>query len=88
MDIQFKQVTAAIDKLKVYGFRKKVYVDQENRFPYSQDYIVDQYDSFEETIHFAAIRNDEIIASIRLVMDSEGGLPVYKYRDIANFKKN
>jgi len=87
MDIQFKQITSALDKLKVFNLRKKVYVDEENRFPYSLDHIVDQYDSFEETINFAAVLNDEIIASVRLIMDSDAGLPVDKYEDIANLKK-
>ncbi len=87
MDIQFKQVKSAMDKLEVYSLRKKVYVDEEKRFPYSLDHIVDQYDSFEETINFAAIKNDEMVASIRLIMDSEAGLPIYKYDDIVNYKK-
>jgi molybdopterin/thiamine biosynthesis adenylyltransferase len=87
MDIKFKRITTALDKLKVYSLRKKVYVDEEKRFPYSLDHIVDQYDSFEETINFAAMLDDEMIASVRLIMDSQAGLPVDKYPDIANHKQ-
>ena len=87
MDIQFKQVATALEKLEVYSLRKKVFVDEEARFPYSLDHIVDQYDSFEETANFVAIFNGEIIASVRLIMDSQAGLPVDKYPAIANLKK-
>ncbi len=87
MDIQIKQIKTNLDKLKVYQLRKKVFVEEEKRFSYSLDHIVDEYDSFEETINFAALINDEMIGAVRLVMDSNAGLPVDKYEDIANLKK-
>lgn len=86
MDIQFKRIETALDKLKVYELRKKVFVDEEKRFPYSLDHIVDEYDAFEETYNYAAIVDDEIIAAVRVTMDSPAGLPSDKYQDLKKFK--
>jgi len=88
MDIQFRQVSSALEKLEVFSLRKKVFVEEENRFPYSMDQIVDPYDSFKETINFAAVLNDEMIAVTRLTLDSAAGLPVDKYEGIEAFKKS
>ncbi|MCK5098432.1 MAG: ThiF family adenylyltransferase [Desulfobacteraceae bacterium] len=87
MDIQFKLIKADLDKLKVYELRKKIFVDEENRFPYSLDHIVDQYDSLEESFNWAAILNDEMIAAVRVTLDSKSGLPIDKYQEISEFKK-
>ncbi len=88
MEIQFREARTALEKLEVYALRKKVFIDEEERFPYSLDHIVDQYDSLDDTINFIAIAEDKIIASIRLIMDGPAGLPVDQYKEITDFKKN
>ncbi|MCK5310718.1 MAG: ThiF family adenylyltransferase, partial [Desulfobacteraceae bacterium] len=87
MDIRFKQITNTSDLITIYKLRKQVFVDEEDRFSFSLDHIVDQYDSFEETFNFAAIINDKIIAAVRVTMDSKAGLPVDIYPAVAEFKK-
>ncbi|MCD4743193.1 MAG: ThiF family adenylyltransferase [Desulfobacteraceae bacterium] len=87
MEIQFKQITNTNDLISVYKLRKQVFVDEEDRFSFSLDHIVDQYDSFEETLNFGAIINDKIIAAVRVTMDSQAGLPVDMYPTVDAFKK-
>jgi molybdopterin/thiamine biosynthesis adenylyltransferase/predicted GNAT family N-acyltransferase len=87
MNIQVKQITSTSDLVSVYKLRKQVFVDEEKRFEFSLDHIIDQFDSLKETVNFAAMLNGEIIAAARVTMDSKAGLPVDLYPDIFEFKK-
>jgi len=66
---------------KSYQLRYKIYckevkyLDPEN---YSQEKEIDQYDA--HSIHFAAVdKDDNVLGTIRLVLDSELGFPLEKY---------
>ncbi len=87
MKIEYKFVNTSSEKMNLYKFRKRVFVDEEKRFTSGEDYITDQFDSFDETLNVVAFVDDEIIAAVRVTMEGESGLPVDLQWDFLDFKK-
>ena len=76
----FKFIQADSKNLKntIYQLRYKVYTEEfgfEKKEEHPDGYEKDEYD--ENSIHFAALNgNDEVIGTVRLVLNSEKGFPI------------
>lgn len=88
MCIQLRIVRTTEDKAKVYRLRRRVFVEEEKRFPLAADHIVDRYDSFSETVNFLALSDGEPAAAIRLTLDNPAGLPAQDAYDFSAFRRN
>lgn len=84
MDI--RTITTTAEKIRLYRFRKKVFVDEEQRFKADSDQISDLYDSLEETVNLAAFHQDEMVAALRVTLDGAAGLPVDRHWDFKGFR--
>ncbi len=82
MPIVFKIAESATDKKAVFRLRHRVFVEQEQRFGHgvSAD-ITDIFDSFDETINIMALKDNELIGTIRVVLDNPVGLPASEFYD-------
>lgn len=82
MPITFKVAESAIDRNAVFKLRHRVFVEQEQRFDNSvSSSITDIFDSFNETLNIMALKDNELIGSIRVVLDNPVGLPASEHYD-------
>lgn len=88
MDIQFHSIQTTRDKIRLYRFRKQVFVDEEIRFSHSSDHISDVYDSIDETVNLAAFCNGRIVAALRVTAEGDAGLPVDAHWDFSAFRSS
>ncbi len=88
MPIVFKVAESSEDKETVFKLRHRVFVEQERRFPHQTPYIIDIFDSFDETLNIIAFKDTEPIGTIRVVMDSPAGLPADEHFDFRSFLKD
>ena len=87
MPIRLKIAQSTADKAEVYRFRHRVFVEEERRFEHSGGHIIDQYDSFAETINVLAFDNRQPIGSIRVIMENDVGFPADDFYDFAPFRR-
>lgn len=85
MPIVFKVAESSEDKKSVFTLRYKVFVEQEQRFTHPTPYIVDMFDSFDETLNIIAFKDTEPIGTIRVVMDGPAGLPADESFDFSHY---
>ncbi len=88
MPIVFKVAESSEDKETVFKLRHRVFVEQERRFPHQTPYILDMFDSFDETLNIIAFKDAEPIGTIRVVMDSPAGFPADEHFDFRPFIKD
>ena len=81
MEIDYRIIESDDDKLRLFQFRKQVFVNEEKRWETEQDYIIDEYDNLDETINLAAVHNGQIIAALRVTPENQAGFPVDQYWD-------
>ncbi len=86
MDIDYQIIRTTSERIKLYRFRKQVFVDEEQRFQTASDHITDLYDSIDETVNLAAIDNGRIIAAMRITMDNKAGFPVDHHWDFKAYR--
>ncbi len=87
MPIRLKIAQSTAEKSEVYRFRHQVFVEEEGRFQVSDNHIIDQYDSFAETINVLAYDDRHPIGSIRVIMENDVGFPADDFYDFAPFRK-
>jgi N-acyl-L-homoserine lactone synthetase len=75
MPLRLKIAKTTAEKAAVYRFRHQVFVEEERRFRHSGNHIIDQYDSFAETINVLAFDGHRPIGSIRVIMENDVGFP-------------
>ncbi len=56
MGIDYQIIRTTTEKIKLYRFRKQVFVDEEQRFQTASDHITDLYDSIDETVNLCSHR--------------------------------
>ncbi len=86
MDINYQIIRTTTEKIKLYRFRKQVFVDEEQRFKTDSDHITDLYDGIDETVNLAAFHNGRIIAAMRMTMENKAGFPVDQHWDFAAYR--
>ena len=86
MPIRLKIAQSTAEKSEVYRFRHRVFVEEEGRFQVSDNHIIDQYDSFVETINVLAYDDRHPIGSIRVIMENDVGFPADDFYDFAPFR--
>ncbi|MEH0021197.1 MAG: ThiF family adenylyltransferase [Desulfobacter sp.] len=86
MDIAYQLIKTTTEKIRLYQFRKQVFVDEENRFDNDSDHISDIYDTIDETVNLAALSNEKIIAALRVTLESRAGLPVDQHWDFKTYR--
>ena len=84
MPIVFKVAKSAKEKEAIFKLRHKVFVEQEQRFDHQLPHIVDMFDCFNEGINIMAVRDAEVIGSIRVVLDNPVGLPAAEHYDFSS----
>ena len=87
MPIRLKIAQSTAEKSEVYRFRHQVFVEEEARFQASGDHIIDQYDSFAETINVLAYDERQPIGSIRVIMENDVGFPADDFYDFTPFRR-
>ena len=85
MPIVFKVAESAEDKEAIFKLRHRVFVEQEQRFHHQLPHIVDMFDCFNETINIMAIKEENVIGSIRVVLDNSVGLPATEHYDFSPY---
>lgn len=88
MPIVFKVAESSEDKKTVFTLRHRVFVEQEQRFSHETPYIVDMFDSFNETLNIIAFKGTVPIGTIRVVMDGPAGFPTDEYFDFSPYIRN
>ncbi len=88
MEIDYRIIESDDDKLRLFQFRKQVFVDEEKRWETDQDYIMDSYDNLDETVNLAAVHNGEIIAALRVTPESRAGFPIDHFWDSRSFRSD
>jgi CRP-like cAMP-binding protein len=86
MPIRLKIAQSTAEKSEVYRFRHHVFVEEEGRFQVSDNHIIDQYDSFAETVNVLAYDDRHPIGSIRIIMENDAGFPADDFYDFAPFR--
>ncbi len=86
MPIRLKIADSSRDRAAVYRLRHRIFVKEERRFVHSGNHIIDQYDSFAETTNILALRGDNAIASIRVIMENAVGSPTDDFYDFRAFR--
>jgi len=87
MPIRLKIAQSTAEKSEVYRFRHQVFVDEEGRFQVPENHIIDQYDSFAETINVLAYDGRQPIGSIRVIMENDVGFPADDFYDFTPFRR-
>jgi N-acyl amino acid synthase of PEP-CTERM/exosortase system len=80
MEFEFKKVDSAELLKETYRVRYEVFCQEFGFLPtahYPDGLEVDEFD--EHSIHFAALTDDNVIGTCRLVMNSEHGYPLNKH---------
>jgi CRP-like cAMP-binding protein len=85
MPIWFKVVKESVDIEKVCRLRHTVFVKEEKRFSYHSSHVVDLFDTFKETINVLALKENEPIGTIRVVMPNPVGLPALEHYNFQPF---
>ncbi len=81
--VDFRKVNGNGELEKVYRLRYKVYCEEwgfEEKKDYPEGIERDVYD--ERSTHFAAIREGQIIGTVRLIHNSDRGLPIEQHTRI------
>jgi hypothetical protein len=86
MPLRLKIAKTTAEKAAVYRFRHRVFVEEERRFQHSGNHIIDQYDSFAETINVLAFDGHQPIGSIRVIMENDVGFPADDFYDFTSFR--
>jgi CRP-like cAMP-binding protein len=86
MPIRLKIAQSSAEKALVYRFRHQVFVEEEQRFASTEDHIMDQYDSFAETVNVLALDGSRPIGSIRVIMENDVGFPADDFYDFTSFR--
>ena len=86
MPLRLKIAQTTAEKAAVYRFRHRVFVEEERRFQHSGNHIIDQYDSFAETINVLAFDGRQPIGSIRVIMENDAGFPADDFYDFTPFR--
>ena len=86
MPLRLKIAQSTAAKAAVYRFRHQVFVEEERRFEHSGNHIIDQYDSFAETINVLAFDGQQPIGSIRVIMENDVGFPADDFYDFSSFR--
>jgi len=86
MPIRLKMAQSTAEKAEVYRFRHQVFVEEEKRFQVTENHIIDQYDSFAETINVLAYDDRQPIGSIRVIMENDVGFPADDFYDFTAFR--
>lgn len=87
---KFKFIEASAQELKnqIFRLRYEVYALEfgfENPYDFPDKLEQDEYDA--HSIHFAALNEyDEVIGTVRMILDSEKGFPVEQASEITDFK--
>lgn len=87
MPIRLKIAQSTAEKAEVYRFRHQVFVEEEVRFQSPENHIMDQYDSFDETINVLAYDGARPIGSIRVIMENDVGFPADDFYDFTPFRQ-
>lgn len=89
MAIRVKAAETAKELADVYKLRHQVYVQGEGYFKdHPGDHIVDQFDTLPLVINVIAYKDDTPIGTIRLLKDSEIGLPSDKIYDFTEYRNS
>jgi len=87
-NFRFGEATTDKQKTKIYRLRHEVYALEfgfENPEKFPDNLERDEYD--DHSIHFIAVsENDDIIGTVRMILDSEKGFPIEHAANINNFK--
>jgi CRP-like cAMP-binding protein/N-acyl-L-homoserine lactone synthetase len=76
-------------KEEVYRLRYRVYSLEEGVFPKSEEEMVyDEFDQLPDTMNLLAFMDGTPVGTLRMVKDSDLGLPVEKMIDISSLRKN
>ena len=86
MDITYQIINSSRDKLRLYRFRKQVFVDEEKRLQADGDLITDLYDSIDETVNIAAVCNEKIVGALRVTLESGAGFPGDRHWDFSAYR--
>lgn len=86
MPLRLKIAQSTAAKAAVYRFRHHVFVEEERRFEHTGNHIIDQYDSFAETINVLAFDGQQPIGSIRVIMENDVGFPADDFYDFTTFR--
>ena len=87
MDIDYQIIRTTAEKIRLYRFRKQVFVDEEQRFRTDADHLTDLYDGIDESVNLAAFHNGRIIAAMRVTMENNAGFPVDQHWDFAAYRE-
>lgn len=88
-DLEFKVVDSLDEfrealRLRFEVFGKEEYLDQK-RFPFRMEY--DSHDLLSQTTLFIAKSKGNVVGTVRLVQDSEYGLPLERLADFSRIRK-
>ena len=86
MKIDYRVIRTTSEKIRLYRFRKQVFVDEEQRFSIVSDHITDLFDSIDETVNIAAFNDNKIIAALRITPDSDAGFPADLHWDFSDIR--
>ncbi|MFO8003927.1 N-acyl amino acid synthase FeeM domain-containing protein [Thioalkalivibrio sp.] len=84
MPIHLKLAKGAREIDDALWLRHEVFVIEDGKFggrPLRGSRLVDRFDAFPDTSHMVAYENDEPVATVRLIKDSEAGMPVDELLD-------
>ena len=89
MPIHIKLAKGAREIDDALWLRHEVFVIEDGRFggkPLPGSRLVDRFDTFPDTAHMVAYENAEPVATVRLIKDSEAGMPADELFDFGPFR--
>ena len=88
-NLEIKIAKTQKEKDMAYQVRYEVFVEERGNLAaskFSNRMEIDSFDDLETTVNFLALVNENAIGTVRLIEDSEKGLPIEDYVDLSGLR--
>ena len=89
-NIEIKIARTKEEQNQAFYVRYKVFVEERKNFDlseYAEQKERDEWDDLETTVNFLALYDKKPVGTVRMIVDSEKGLPLEKYLDLFSMRK-